>query len=65
MPEGGLNIRLRDTVLGQEARLHDQMVGASTDPDQLARLTAELAALHEQEEALELEWLEASEAAEG
>jgi indolepyruvate ferredoxin oxidoreductase len=23
MPEGGLNIRLRDTVLGQEARLHD------------------------------------------
>jgi len=23
MPEGGLNIRLRDTILGQEARLHD------------------------------------------
>ena len=23
MPEGGLNIRLRDTMLGQEARLHD------------------------------------------
>src|SRR5258707_4166205 len=23
MPEGGLNIRLRDTVLGMEARLHD------------------------------------------
>ena len=23
MPEGGLNIRLRDTTLGQEARLHD------------------------------------------
>jgi ATPase subunit of ABC transporter with duplicated ATPase domains len=54
-----------DRVHAQEARLHDQMVGASTDPDRLARLTAELAALHEQEEALELEWLEASEAAEG
>ena len=23
MPEGGLNIRLVDTILGQEARLHD------------------------------------------
>jgi indolepyruvate ferredoxin oxidoreductase len=23
MPDGGLNIRLRDTILGQEARLHD------------------------------------------
>src|SRR5436189_5221796 len=23
MPEGGLNIRLQDTFLGQEARLHD------------------------------------------
>ena len=23
MPEGGLNIRLADTILGQEARLHD------------------------------------------
>src|ERR1700691_1385363 len=23
MPEGGLNIRLNDTILGQEARLHD------------------------------------------
>ena len=23
MPQGGLNIRLRDTILGKEARLHD------------------------------------------
>ncbi|MFK5633318.1 MULTISPECIES: ABC-F family ATP-binding cassette domain-containing protein [unclassified Ornithinimicrobium] len=54
-----------DRVHAQEARLHDQMAGAATDPAQLSRLTAELAALHDQEEALELEWLEASEAAEG
>lgn len=41
------------------------MVEAATDPEALARLTTELQELHGQEQDLELEWLEASEAAEG
>ncbi len=31
MPEGGLNIRLNDTILGQEARLHDSKRDAMLD----------------------------------
>ncbi|WP_010148085.1 ABC-F family ATP-binding cassette domain-containing protein [Serinicoccus profundi] len=54
-----------DRLHTQQTRLHDEMAAAATDPDELARLTAKNAELGEQEEALELEWLEASEAAEG
>ena len=57
--------RALDRLHTQEARLHDRMVEAATDPEALARLTTELQELHGQEQDLELEWLEASEAAEG
>ena len=46
-------------------QLHDEMAAAATDPTRLGELTTRLAELSAQEEALELEWLEASEAAEG
>ena len=55
--------RTLDRLHEQEARLHEQMASAATDPDQLARLTAQLAEIHAQEEALETEWLEVSEVA--
>lgn len=56
--------RSLDRLHEQEARLHEQMADAATDPEELTRLTAELADLGAQEEALETEWLEASEIAE-
>ena len=55
--------RTLDRLHEQEAALHEQMATAATDPDQLTRLTARLAEVHAQEEALESEWLEASEVA--
>ena len=54
-----------DRLHTQEARLHEEMAEAATDAARLADLTARLAALTAQEEELELEWLEASEVAEG
>ncbi|GGK81314.1 ABC-F family ATP-binding cassette domain-containing protein [Ornithinimicrobium pekingense] len=54
-----------DRIHEQEAALHEQMAGAATDPERLAGLTESLRVLTEQEEGLELEWLEASEAAQG
>ncbi|MGO0574833.1 ABC-F family ATP-binding cassette domain-containing protein [Ornithinimicrobium panacihumi] len=50
-----------DKLHTQEARLHEEMATAATDPTRLTELTAQLAELGAQEEALELEWLEASE----
>ncbi|MDO5740731.1 MAG: ABC-F family ATP-binding cassette domain-containing protein [Ornithinimicrobium sp.] len=47
------------------AGLHEQMAAAATDAPRLAQLTAAVHELAGQEAALELEWLEASEAAEG
>ncbi|GAA1175342.1 ABC-F family ATP-binding cassette domain-containing protein [Ornithinimicrobium humiphilum] len=57
--------RTLDKLHAEEARVHAQMVDAATDPARLAELTEKLREITEQEEALELEWLEASEAAEG
>ncbi len=57
--------RALDRIHEEEALLHEQMVSAATDPERLAVLTEALRTLTEQEEALELEWLEASEAAQG
>ncbi|MFK5688795.1 ATP-binding cassette domain-containing protein [Ornithinimicrobium sp. LYQ92] len=54
-----------DRLHTQQGRLHEQMAAAATDPDELARLIAADADLIAQEDALELEWLEASEAAQG
>ncbi|OLT18799.1 glycerophosphodiester phosphodiesterase [Serinicoccus sp. CNJ-927] len=53
-----------DRLHTQQQRLHEQMAAVATDPDELARLTARDAELTAQEEALETEWLEASEVAE-
>jgi ATP-binding cassette subfamily F protein uup len=49
----------------QQGRLHEQMAASATDPDELGRLTAQAADLTAREGALETEWLEASEVAEG
>ncbi len=57
--------RALDRLHEEEALLHDQMVAAATDPARLAELTEAQRTLAEQEEALEQEWLEASEVAEG
>ncbi len=57
--------RALDRIHAEEAVLHDAMAAASTDPQRLSELTGTLARLTEQEESLEMEWLEASEAAQG
>ena len=57
--------RALDRLHDQEAKIHEQMASAATDPEELSRLTAQLAEISAQEEELEGEWLEASEAAEG
>jgi predicted nucleic acid-binding Zn-ribbon protein len=57
--------RALDRIHEEEAALHDQMAQAATDPTRLAQLTEALRTLTDQEEELELEWLEASEAAQG
>ena len=54
-----------DKLHTREAELHEQMAASATDVARLGELTAALAELGAQEEALELEWLEASEVAEG
>ena len=57
--------RALDRLHEEEVLLHDQMAAAATDPGRLAELTEAQRVLREQEEALEQEWLEASEVAEG
>ena len=57
--------RALDRLHDQEAKIHEQMASAATDPEELSRLTAQLAEISAQEDELEGEWLEASEAAEG
>lgn len=47
----------------REARLHDEMASAATDPAALASLTGKLDELVAEKEGLELEWLEAAEVA--
>lgn len=50
------------TRLGErEARVHEEMVAQATDAAAMTRLSAQLAEIHDEREALELEWLEAAE----
>ena len=56
--------RRLETLAAQEKGLHEQMVEASTDPDRLLALDGELRAVVAERETVELEWLEAAEAAE-
>ncbi|GAA1137771.1 ABC-F family ATP-binding cassette domain-containing protein [Ornithinicoccus hortensis] len=53
-----------DKLHARQAQLHERMAEAATDPEALADLTAELAEVTAQEEALEAEWLEAAEVVE-
>ncbi len=50
-------------VAAREERLHQQMVTAATDAQEMLRLSRELEQLHTQREELEHEWLEAAELA--
>ncbi|HWJ83623.1 MAG TPA: ABC-F family ATP-binding cassette domain-containing protein [Nocardioides sp.] len=45
----------------REAELTEAIAAHATDPERLTELAAELAAVHEEKEAAELEWLEAAE----
>ena len=45
----------------REARLHDELVAAATDPERLMTLNAELKEVVEAKEAAEMEWLEVAE----
>ncbi|MBA3906618.1 MAG: ABC-F family ATP-binding cassette domain-containing protein [Pseudonocardiales bacterium] len=56
--------RRMETLASREKTLHEHMVEASTEPDRLLALDRELAAVVAEREAVELEWLEAAEAAE-
>jgi ATP-binding cassette subfamily F protein uup len=49
----------------RETALHEEMAGAATDHVRLRQLQAELEAVVGEREALEVAWLEASEALEG
>jgi ATP-binding cassette subfamily F protein uup len=48
-------------IADQEAELHAQLAAHSDDYEKLASLSAQVGALHEEREALELEWLDAAE----
>jgi len=48
-------------IAEQEALLHEQLAEAAADYEKLAKLSAASGALHDEREALELEWLEAAE----
>jgi ATP-binding cassette subfamily F protein uup len=56
--------RRLETLAVREKALHDQMVGAATDPDRLLSLDSELRGVVAERESVELEWLAAAEAAE-
>ncbi len=56
--------RRMDMLAAREKALHEQMVDAATDPGRLLALDRELTAVVDDREAVELEWLEAAEAAE-
>ena len=56
--------RALDRLHEREARLHKRMAAAATDPGALTQLTAELAEVTAEEDSLEAQWLEASDAAE-
>ena len=50
-------------LAAREETLHQQMVTAATDAQEMLRLSRELEQLHTQREGLEHEWLEAAELA--
>jgi ATPase subunit of ABC transporter with duplicated ATPase domains len=52
-------------VAASEAEVHDKMVDRATDATAMAELSTRLEGLHAEREALETEWLEAAEHAEG
>jgi ATP-binding cassette subfamily F protein uup len=56
--------RRLETLAAREKALHEQMVGAATDSDRLLSLDGELRGVVAERESVELEWLEAAEAAE-
>jgi ATP-binding cassette subfamily F protein uup len=56
--------RRLETLAAREKALHEQMVDAATDPDRLLSLDGELRGVVAERESVELEWLEAAEAAE-
>ncbi|USQ79468.1 ATP-binding cassette domain-containing protein [Ornithinimicrobium faecis] len=45
----------------REARVHEEMAAQATDAGAMTRLSGQLAEIHDEREALELEWLEAAE----
>ena len=56
--------RRMEALAATEARLHEQLVEAATDPDRLMALDRELKAVVAEREEVELEWLAAAELAE-
>jgi ATP-binding cassette subfamily F protein uup len=56
--------RRMTTLTTKEAKLHEQLAAAATDPARLMELNAQLKDVVTEREAVELEWLEAAEAAE-
>jgi ATP-binding cassette subfamily F protein uup len=56
--------RRMETLATREKALHEQMVEAATEPTRLLALDRELAAVVAERETVEVEWLEAAEAAE-
>jgi ATP-binding cassette subfamily F protein uup len=56
--------RRMEAIAATEARLHEQLVEAATDPERLMALDRELKAVVAEREEVELEWLAAAELAE-
>jgi ATP-binding cassette subfamily F protein uup len=56
--------RRMEALAATEARLHEQLVEAATDPERLMALDRELKAVVAEREEVELEWLAAAELAE-
>jgi len=56
--------RRLETLAAREKALHEEMVVAATEPERLLALDAELRGVAAEREGVELEWLEAAEAAE-
>jgi ATP-binding cassette subfamily F protein uup len=50
-------------LTAREEQLHDEMVAAATDAQEMLRLSRELEQLHTQREGLEHDWLAAAELA--
>ncbi len=53
------------TLTRRESEVHVEMVASATDASAMLRLSGDLSTLHTEKEALEMQWLEAAELAEG